>query len=375
MKRFFSLRLFDGYLKQLKDKSEMMQRIIQSDDVLEIGAQWVKPGNEKLGRRKSRFENFKPNFINIIRSKDGASSKVISYYNKINDSDRKSIEQYNDLSETEKYNYFSVRRYYYQPNENIYVEYCPNNFSIRLHNLSYCNKSRFRQIMQAIADSELFRFKHRTAYPTNAQIYDATRCMLYSRFNIKRYEWSLIFNHDISSVIHNALNRIVTKNIPGVRREKNTVYLHESNSYKIKIYNITVADDKKRRNKEPEFKSGDRLKFEITYKTAYFTRMDLKIHHLKTQNVIVDLFSSSNEKLFEKHFLRRLIPQEKRDLFKIAKVSGESEFLELIENGIVETSAEKIIDEISFDSEKAMQSLDEQYKAQTDLVDEELINN
>lgn len=353
----------------------MMQRVIQTDDVLEIGAQWVKRGNKKLNRKKSRLENLKPDFIDIMQSKRGASSEIISYYNKTDDSDRKSIKQYNGLPDTEKSNYFSVRKYYCKLNEYTFIEYYSNNLSIRIHNLSYCDKSRYREIMQAITDSELFKFKHRTAYPTKTQISDATRAMLDRRFNIKKYEWGLIFDHSLSSVIHEALNRIVAKNIPGVRGEKNTVYLHESSSYKIKIYNITVADNKNRRDKEPEFRVGDRLKFEITYKTAFLTRKGLKIHHLKTQDYIADLLCNDNEKLFEKYFLRRLTPQEKRHLFENAKVSSESEFMELIRNSLVETSAEQKHGEIYSNSKQAIKSLVQQNNAQAVPLDEEKIQD
>jgi hypothetical protein len=39
--------LIESNLKRLKDKSDMMQRVIQTDDVLEIGVQLVKRGNKK----------------------------------------------------------------------------------------------------------------------------------------------------------------------------------------------------------------------------------------------------------------------------------------------------------------------------------------
>jgi hypothetical protein len=375
MKRVFSPRFFGWLLKGIKQRSELMQRVIQTDDMLEIGVQLTKPGNEKFNRKKSPFVNLKPNFIDIIQSQRGASSEVKSYRNKIDRKIHISIKAFKALDEIKKTDFESVRKYYCKLNEYTFVEYFSNSLSIRIHNLSYCDKSRFRQIMQVIADSELFKFKHRTTQPTNIQIFDATRSMLDRRFNIRRYEWGLIFNHEISLAIHSALNRIVTKNIPGVRFVGNTVYLHESKSYKIKIYNITVADDKTRRSEEPEFKSGDRLKFEITYKSAYLTRQHLKIHHLKTQNLIADLFSSDNERLFKTYFLNRLVPLEKRNLFKIAKVDGESDFLKLIRNSLVETSAEKILAEFASESEQLMRSLDRQYTAQTDLVDDDLISD
>lgn len=338
-------------IDRLKVENDRLTRIIQADDVLEVAVQLV---DSKTGRRLCSLKNF----VDRMKSIHGADYKATKYHSK-SGNEFISVPDYNALQN--KTGWFPVYKIYCKSDEHTIIEYSDNILSIRIHNLSHWDKSRYWATIRAILGSGLFEFNHRTE-PNEKRLYNAARNTLLRHFYIKRYEWGLILNPAISAVIHSVLNRLIADNAPGIRQELNTVYLHDSkySQCHIKIYNIDAAQ-KSRAGDQLEFRSGDRLKFEITYKHEYFRKHDLTVNLLTLQNVIADLLCNVNKRLFDTKLISKLNPQEFRDLFSAARVHTRSEFMAIIsDNKTVQISTDKRLAEIDYHIEQLRRTMTDQ---------------
>lgn len=198
--------------------------------------------------------------------------------------------------------------------------------------------------MRACVDSDLFLPNHRTP-ASNKRTLEAVRNILKRRFYIKRYEWGLIFQSESSSVIYSALTRLSKLKNSDIRVCKNTFYLHESTrtQCKIKVYNIDAAQDE-RLNQPPEFRQGDRLKFEITYKTKFFHDYPaFKINGFTQQSFIADNLYPHNKKQLQDHLIKRLLPLEFKRLCETVNANGVHDLMKTFEsNNTTQTNIDRI---------------------------------
>lgn len=341
-------------IERLTAENNHLTRITQADDVLEVAVQLV---DSVTGKRLSSLKNF----IDKMKSMHGADYKATKY---------KKGDQFISVSDYKalpnKAGWLPVYKIYCKSDDHTVIEYSDNILSIRIHNLSHWDKSRYWATIRAIFGSGLFEFKHRTE-PNAKRIYNAARNTLLRHFYIKRYEWGLILNPAISEVIHGTLSRMIADNVPSIKRELNTVYLYDSkeSQCKIKIYNIEAAK-KGRNSQDPEFRVGDRLKFEITYKHEYFRKhKGLTVNLLTVQNVIADLLYNDNKRLFDTKLISKLKPQELRDLFTAATVNNRGEFMELFsDNKTVQIATDKRLTDIEYQIAQLRQTMTDQVAAQ-----------
>jgi hypothetical protein len=349
-------------IERLTAENNHLTRITQVDDVLEVAVQLV---DSVTGKRLSSLKNF----IDKMKSEHNADYKAVKYRSKVGDSFI-SVADYKEL--TNKSGWLPVYLIHCKSDEHTIIEYSENILSIRIHNLSHWDKPRYWATIRALIGSGLFEFKHRTE-PNEKRVYNASRQVIRRQFYINRYEWGLILDPEISAVIHGTLNRMIANNEPGIRREINTVYLYDSkeSQCKIKIYNITAAQ-KSRLGDQPEFRPGDRLKFEITYKHEYFRKHKvLTVNLLTMQNVIADLLYNDNKRLFNTHLISKLKPQEFRDLFTAAAVNNRSEFMELFsDTKTVQIATDKRLAEIEYQIAQLKQTMTDQAEVQANQADE-----
>jgi len=341
-------------IERLKVENDHLTRITQADDVLEVAVQLV---DSKTGRRLSSLKNF----IDKMKSIHGADYKATKY---------KKGDQFISVSDYKalpnKAGWLPVYKIYCKNDDHTVIEYSDNILSIRIHNLSHWDKSRYWATIRALIGSGLFEFKHRTE-PNEKRVYNASRQVLRRQFYINRYEWGLILNPAISAVIYNGLNRMITDKEPGIRQELNTVYLHDSkySQCKIKIYNISSVQ-KGRNNQNSEFRPGDRLKFEVTYKHEYFRKNEaLTINLMTMQNVIADLLYKDNKHWFDTKLISKLKPQELRDLLTASEVNSRGEFMELFsDNKTVQIATDKRLAAIEYQIEQLRQTMIDQAAVQ-----------
>ena len=347
-------------IERLTAENNHLTRITQADDVLEVAVQLV---DSVTGKRLCSLTNF----IDKMKSIHGADYKATKY---------KKGDQFISVSDYKalpnKAGWLPVYKIYCKSDDHTVIEYSDNILSIRIHNLSHWDKSRYWATIRAILGSGLFEFKHRTE-PNTKRIYNAARNTLLRNFYINRYEWGLILNPAISEVIYGSLNRMIADNAPGIRRELNTIYLDDSkySQCKIKIYNISSVQ-KSRNSQDPEFRAGDRLKFEITYKHEYFRKhKGLTVNLLTVQNVIADLLYNDNKRLFNTHLISKLKPQELRDLHTAATVNNRGEFMELFsDNKTVQIATDKRLTDIEYQIAQLRQTMTDQATIQTNQADE-----
>lgn len=347
-------------IERLTAENNHLTRITQADDVLEVAVQLV---DSVTGKRLSSLKNF----IDKMKSIHGADYKATKY---------KKGDQFISVSDYKalpnKAGWLPVYKIYCKNDDHTVIEYSDNILSIRIHNLSHWDKSRYWATIRALIGSGLFEFKHRTK-PNEKRVYNASRQVLRRQFYINRYEWGLILNPAISEVIHGTLNRMIADNVPGIKRELNTVYLYDSkeSQCKIKIYNIEAAK-KGRNSQDPEFRTGDRLKFEITYKHEYFRKHKvLTVNLLTMQNVIADLLYNDNKRLFDTKLISKLKPQELRDLHTAATVNNRGEFMKLFsDNKTVQIATDKRLAAIEYQIEQLKQTMIDQAAIQANHADE-----
>lgn len=351
-------------IERLIEENNKLTRIGQADDVLSVAVQLV---DSVSGDQLSSLTR---SFIDKMKSIHGADYKAIKYRSQVDDHFI-SLADYKSLAN--RSGYLPVYRIYCNSDEHTIIEYSENILSIRIHNLSHWDRSRYWATIRAIIGSGLFEFNHRTD-PNEKRIYNAARQVLKRHFFIERYEWGLIFDPAISAVIYQSLVRMVENKEPGIRRELNTIYLHDSkkSQCKIKIYNISSCQ-KGRNNQDSEFRIGDdRLKFEVTYKHQYF-RMhdDLTINRFTMQNVIANLLYADNKYWFEKKLFDRLNPQEIRALCSAALVKTRSQFMQLFsDNKTVQTSTDKRLAAIEHQITQLKQTMSDQAAVQANQAAE-----
>lgn len=294
-------------------------RIIQADDRLVISAEFIDSKN------KTRLPVVH-DFFDWIKARSQGLPSIIGYKH-IRTDTYLSVQEFNTLPDqrghTSIYKYVckGLSRY-------TTVGYSANEITIQISKLSHLTESRYHSTIDslvALAIEGLIEYRSRKPV-TQKRRYNAIREIILRRFKIKIYEWGLLFNKDISAALFPYLKGIAQ------RTEQGTCYLYESprSDCKIKIYNITAAAE--RSNQPPSFEPGDRLKFEITYKAAFFDRKRWQVNGLTHQNDIARLLLKPNKERLKRHLIKKLSPTALATLWLAAGVSGYDEFMRLIDD-------------------------------------------
>jgi hypothetical protein len=335
---------------RLVAENDTLTRIIQADDCLEIAAQ------VRTSDTKKRL-CLAPDFIRKMDTDLDAKCTPISYFNA---SQNKYLSLNNYARLENKSGFAPVYKRFCNSDADTIIEYVDNILSVRIHKLQSFVPSRYKTLIRSLIDSQLFTPKHRT-HLTDKRTYNATRQIILRRFFIKRYEWCFMFNAAISAVLYRALCRIAAVN--GITQHGNTFYLHDSprSQCKIKIYNFDAAQPT-RRNKPPEFRPGDRLKFEITYKHEFFRKhTNLTINIFTCQNNIAETLYTNNKRQLQTHLLSKLTPQESKNLFNAAGVNDTSEFMAIFaDNETTQVSTDKRLAEIESKIKQLAETMDYQ---------------
>jgi hypothetical protein len=332
-------------IERLTHDRDLLARIINTDDILEVEAE-LNPRNQT--NNKLFRVPLTPDFITQMKDRFQSKKTLVDYKHKTTGK-YLPIDQYKALGDHLKPNYLAVFNHYCKLDDKYTsVEYSKNKIRVRIEKLSSFTHSRYKTLLRSCVDSGLFLPNHRT--PTSHKnTMEAVRNILKRRFYIKRYEWGLIFQTDSSAIIYAELTRLSKLKNSGVTVFKNTFYLHDSDytQCKIKMYNID-ASQPERRNQPPEFRQGDRLKFEITYKTKFFHDYPaFKINTLTTQSFIADNLYSNNKKQLATHLLDKFKPETLRRLYKTVNASGANEFMKTFEsNQTTQTNIDRIDSDI-----------------------------
>lgn len=314
------------YLGQLNRDVERLvadnvakSRIIQADDVLTISAEYIKSSN------KTRLP-MADDFVDRIKAKGQMKPNILGFKH-IESGKYLSAQDFGYLPD--KSGFAPVYEHFCKLDDSTVISYASNQVSVKVTKLSHFTESRYNSLIQALIDAEADGLiQHRARKPkTSKRLYNSMRQIVLSRFKISRYEWGYLFNPTISAALIPYLSKIAQ------RTEQGTHYLYESprSDCKVKIYNVTAAAD--RPNQTPSYVPGDRLKFEITYKTEFFARKDgLHINRLTYQNIIASLLLADNKKRLEKHLIDKLPTTGKAALWRAAGVSGKVEFMTMIDD-------------------------------------------
>jgi len=303
-------------IQSLVATNDSLTRIVQGDDCIELEAELI---DSRTKKRLALVTDF------LDRMKATNASFTVTHYFSESLVQYVTPQAYCALSD--KKDYRPIFKLYCKIDSDTVIEYSQNKLSIRIHKLSHFTQNRFKTLVRAILNCGLFEYKHRTEL-SQKRLYNAARQTLLRRFYIRRYEWCLIFNPDISAVIYPNLHAISS------RIHGNTFYLHDTprSQCKVKVYNIDAANRGCRA--ATEFKQGeDRLKFEITYKHEFFRRHDsLTIRQLTNQNAIATLLYDSNKKMLERFILDRLNCADLKALLTVALVETKGKFMDIFQD-------------------------------------------
>lgn len=199
-----------------------------------------------------------------------------------------------------------------KPNKYTVLIYDKNVFYIKIYNLAHFDKSRYRALIQALIECDVFVHKARVNSPTKKHKYDSMRLILKRDFKLNEYEWSLTFNSQISRVLLPVIQREAIINID------DCYYLNKGRRIqcKIKVYNVSAMAEG-RRGKPYKYITGDLMKFEATFLHEFF------IHHgyatitsFTSQIAVFSLLLTDILKQFNQHLLNKLTTFEKNNLYQ-----------------------------------------------------------
>lgn len=303
--------------------NDALTRIIQADDILEISAELIYPKN------KTRLP-VADDFVTRIQSRSNCKPNILGFKH-VKTGVYKSTQAFGEIADYS--GYAPIYQYFCKGHdENTIIGYSANEITVKITQLSHFPDSRYRSLIDSLIALTIDGLiTHKARKPvTQRRLYNSIRQIILRRFRVKSYEWGLLFNADISAALMPHLAKIAQ------RTEQGTFYLYDSDrsQCKIKIYNVTAASD--RAGQPVTFQDGDRLKFEITYKTEFFYRQNnLHINSLTIQNDIASLLLDHNKKHLQTHLLDKIgayNPAGLRRVFESAGVTGRGEFMKLIDD-------------------------------------------
>lgn len=338
-----------------KELNDSMTRIIQADDMLTLCAEFIKSKNK---RRLS----VAPDFVDKIKRRCNGKPNVIGGKDKTTGLHLSKLEY---LSLTDMRTAWPEYQFFCKGLNDKYVSfsYAGNMLFIKLSKLSNFTDSRYRALIDALTNDDIFTHNARkpVTYKTS---YNNFRQILLRDFGLFEYEWGLTFNAVISAAIYPALTRIAP------RIYKNTFYLYDGKrtQCKIKAYNITAANDNNR-HLSSEYCRGDRLKFEVTYRKEYFIkRPDLTVNYLTFQNDIAGALLLDNKKQLSAHLVDKLTRHELNALLDAACVGNKGDFMRIIEDDrSTQVSTDARINSIELEIIKFKAVISENYIKQNDI--------
>jgi len=304
-------------IEQLIQENAAITRAIQSDDYIEISA-------ELTDRHNKTSLPLADKFIDIMAKNLAHAPEIINYIN-IATGNRISINAYNALDI--KVGYSPVYKLLHRHDEHTIITHYQNILSIRINKLAHFDKSRYRELINTLIDSELFVHKARKT-PSQKNIYNSMRQVIIRRFKVTKYEWCFMFNPEISAALGRHLDSIDAKKCGG------TYYLHDSKRSRtlIKVYNTDYKADSDRNSGPYRFMQGDRFRFEILYKSRFFTENTdtLGIKEFKLQKDIFHLLHEYNCHHIKIHLLDKFKGTQLRDILESAKVNSKQGFVDMI---------------------------------------------
>lgn len=331
-------------------------RIIQADDVLIISAEFTDSKN------KTRLP-VADDFVDRVKAKSQCNPNILGFKH-IQTGNYISAQAFGDSPDQR--GYAPIYEYFCKGHDkHTTIGYSSNEVTIKISRLSHFTESRYHALIDSLIALAIDGLvEHRARKPvTQKRLYNSMRQIVLRRFKIKAYEWGLLFNPTISAALFPYLAKIAE------RTEQGTHYLYESprSDCKIKIYNVTAADD--RPNQPPSFAHGDRLKFEITYKAEFYDRKGLQANCLTSQNDIARLLLDHNKKRLETHLINKLPPTALVALWRAAGVSSRSEFMTMIDDDrTTQVSTDERINELKTRMD-ALESLTNAIKAKQEQQD------
>ncbi|MGZ8262473.1 MAG: hypothetical protein ACXWTU_05855, partial [Methylotenera sp.] len=175
-------------------------KVMQADDVLEIGAEYIR------GSNGTRLQ-VAPDFVTKIESRSKSRQELIGAKH-IKTGRYISKPEYESMSD--KSGTAPIYRKVCKGVADRYIRigYSPNELTIKLSKLAHFTKSRHRALIDSIVEDEIFTYTPRQCEQTYKHRYNQARLMLKRRFYIKGYEWGLTFNPAISATLYPLLCRI-----------------------------------------------------------------------------------------------------------------------------------------------------------------------
>jgi len=300
------------YMKaQYLDKS----MFVHADDYLQISA-LLNTGTKRLSVAE--------NFIDVMMAHPTFEKTISGYQHNLTGTYFAAGQLTPDAN---KSLYTPIYRLTIKPDKYTVVIYDRNTFFIKIFNLAHFDKSRYRTLINALIDCDVFIHKARVANPTQKHKYDSMRLILKRDFGLHEYEWGLTFNGEISSILLPAIQREAIVNID------DCYYLNKGKRIqcKIKVYNVSALSED-RRGKPYQYIVGDLMKFEATFQREFF------IHHgyasipsFTSQIAIFSLLLTDILKQFNQHLLKKLTKFEAKKLYS-ATGTSKGNFMQKLTN-------------------------------------------
>ena len=235
-----------------------------------------------------------------------------------------------------------------------------NHFKIKIHKLAHFSGSRYRALLDALINCNVFVHKARVANPTAKHKRESMRNILKSDFRLNEFEWGFTFNAEISAFVAPALQRSAVLTLDGTSYLYPPLFEAGSGKNKViqckaKIYNISALQDG-RKDKPYQYIPGDIFKFEVTYDPAFFQSENHKyaaeIPAFKLQRDIFNLLLEDNLSQFKTHVIGNLTKTEERRLFNATDTNDEDSFMRKLSNAVslqthVDADGQRILERLA----------------------------
>ena len=301
------------YLKaRYLDKSQ----IVQADDYLQVSA-LLNTGTKRL--------SVAHNFVNVMMAHPTFEKTISGYQHDLTGTFFAAGQLTPDAN---KSLYTALYCLTIKPDKYTVVIYDRNTFYIKIFNLAHFDKSRYRTLIQALVDCEVFVHKARVPNPTATHKRDSMRQILKRDFKLNEYEWGLTFNPEISSVLLPVIQREAIINID------DCYYLNKGKRIqcKIKVYNVSALSED-RRGKPYQFIAGDLMKFEVTFTHEFFIHHNYaSVSKFTSQIEIFGLLLEDILKQFTQHLFNKLTKFEVKNLYLVTGVSTKGDFVKKLTN-------------------------------------------
>jgi hypothetical protein len=297
------------YLKaRYLDKSQ----IVQADDYLQVSA-LLNTGKKRL--------SVADNFVDVMMAHPTFNKSIAGYQHDLTGTFFAAGQLTPDAN---KSLYTPLYCLTIKPDKYTVVIYDRNVVYIKIFNLAHFDKSRYRTLIQALVDCEVFVHNARVANPTPKHKRDSMRQILKRDFKLNEYEWGLTFNPEISRILLPVIQREAIVNID------DCYYLNKGKRIqcRIKVYNVSaLAED--RRGKPYQYIVGDLMKFEVTFTHEFFVHHGYaEISKFTSQIEIFSLLLDDILKQFTQHLLNKLTKFEEKNLYLVTGTNKKGDFMQ-----------------------------------------------